>query len=150
MRQPIPCPPRDFCIALRIGPHPFSHFWQQVNRRTDGTHVKPGCRGRHLLQPVRTDARGDRTYFRLTDSLRDDSRTNAPILIAGPNGVSRTVPNATNLFHVDALLSYQPMPGTVVFAGYGSDMLDEEAFGFRGLTRTNDAVFVKFSYLFRL
>jgi hypothetical protein len=51
---------------------------------------------------------------------------------------------------VDALLSYQPMPGTVVFAGYGSDMLDEEAFGFRGLTRTNDAVFVKFSYLFRL
>ena len=42
------------------------------------------------------------------------------------------------------------MPGTVVFAGYGSDMLDNEAFGFRSLKRTGDAVFVKVSYLFRL
>jgi len=85
-----------------------------------------------------------------TDSLRDDSRTNAPILIAGPSGVTRTSASATNLFHVDALISYQPVPGTVVFAGYGSDMLDEDAFRFRGLTRTGDAVFVKLSYLFRL
>jgi hypothetical protein len=85
-----------------------------------------------------------------TDSLRDDSRTNAPILIAGPSGVTRTVPTATNLFHVDALLIYQPTPGTVLFAGYGSNMLDEAAFGFQGLKRTDDALFVKVSYLFRL
>jgi hypothetical protein len=64
--------------------------------------------------------------------------------------VTRSAASATNLFHVDALISYQPMPGTVVFAGYGSNMLDENAFRFRGLTRTDDAVFVKFSYLFRL
>ncbi|HEY7194907.1 MAG TPA: hypothetical protein VH439_14290, partial [Gemmatimonadales bacterium] len=63
---------------------------------------------------------------------------------------TRTTPTATNLFHIDALLSYQPTPGTVVFAGYGSDMLDEDAFRFQGLTRTGDAVFVKLSYLFRL
>jgi len=48
------------------------------------------------------------------------------------------------------LLSYQPVPGTVVFAGYGSDMVDQDAFRFRGLTRTDDAFFVKLSYLFRL
>jgi len=42
------------------------------------------------------------------------------------------------------------VPGTVVFAGYGSDMVDEEAFQFRGLTRTDDAFFLKLSYLFRL
>lgn len=85
-----------------------------------------------------------------TDSLRDDSRTNAPILLETPSGVIRTAPTANNLFHVDALLSYQPVPGTVLFAGYGSDMLDNEALGFRSLTRTGDAVFVKVSYLFRL
>ena len=75
----------------------------------------------------------------------------APILIAGPGGsVTRSTASATNLFHVDMLLSYQPIPGTVVFAGYGSNMLDEDAFRFRGLTRTDDALFVKLSYLFRL
>jgi hypothetical protein len=42
------------------------------------------------------------------------------------------------------------MPGTVLFAGYGSDMLDEDAFRFRNLTRTSDALFLKLSYLFRL
>ena len=41
---------------------------------------------------------------------------------------TRTTASATNLFHVDALLSYQPIPGTVVFAGYGSNMLDDDAF----------------------
>jgi len=29
-------------------------------------------------------------------------------------------------------------------------MLDDDAFRFRGLTRTDDVLFVKFSYLFRL
>jgi hypothetical protein len=38
----------------------------------------------------------------------------------------------------------------VVFAGYGSDMVDADAFQFQNLKRTGDAVFVKFSYLFRL
>jgi hypothetical protein len=56
----------------------------------------------------------------------------------------------TNLFRADVLLSYQPVPGTVVFAGYGSDMVDEEAFQFRGLTRTDDTFFLKLSCLFRL
>src|SRR5258706_14288326 len=32
-----------------------------------------------------------------TDSLRDDSRTNAPILITGPGGVTRSAASATNL-----------------------------------------------------
>jgi hypothetical protein len=39
---------------------------------------------------------------------------------------------------------------TVLFAGYGSNMLDEDAFKFQGLKRTDDALFVKISYLFRL
>jgi hypothetical protein len=131
-----------------------SYFWQQVNRRTDGSLVNVGrvLRAKaeyQLLRPLFVRLVGQYIQEQ-TDSLRDDSRTNAPILIAGPSGVTRTVPTATNLFHVDALLSYQPTPGTVLFAGYGSNMLDEAAFGFQGLKRTDDALFVKLSYLFRL
>jgi hypothetical protein len=132
----------------------LDYFWQQVNRRTDGTLVNVGRVARakveyQLSRPLFIRLVGQYIQDQ-TDSLRDDSRTNAPILIAGSSGVRRTTPSATNLFHVDALISYQPVPGTVVFAGYGSDMLDDDAFRFRGLRRTGDAVFVKLSYLFRL
>ena len=132
----------------------FDYFWQQVNRRTDGSLVNVGRVARakveyQISRPLFVRLVGQYIQDK-TDSLRDDSRTNAPILIAGSAGVTRTTPSATNLFHVDALLSYQPVPGTVLFAGYGSDMTDQDAFRFRGLTRQGDAFFVKLSYLFRL
>ena len=86
-----------------------------------------------------------------TDSLRDDSRTGAPIFIVGPDSsLTRAAASHSNRFHADLLLSYQPVPGTVVFAGYGSNMMDEDAFEFRRLTRTDDTFFLKLSYLFRL
>ena len=51
----------------------------------------------------------------------------------------------------DALLkaSYRPVPGTVIFAGYGSTFDDPSPFRFRELSRTTDGFFVKLSYLFR-
>jgi hypothetical protein len=133
----------------------FSYFWQQVNRRTDGSLVNAGRVARakveyQISRPLFVRVVGQYIQNE-TDSLRDDSRTNGPILIEGPPGTfTRTTAQSDNLFHVDLLVSYQPVPGTVVFAGYGSNMLDEQAFRFRGLTRTDDAVFVKVSYLFRL
>src|SRR2546422_748956 len=133
----------------------ISYFWKQVNRRTDGTLVNVGrvLRAKleyQLSRPLFIRVVGQYIQDQ-TDSLRDDSRTNAPILIAGAGGsVTRAAASSSNLLHADVLLSYQPMPGTVVFAGYGSNMLDEEAFRFRGLNRTDDAFFLKLSYLFRL
>src|SRR5438876_95874 len=131
-----------------------SYFWQQVNRRTDGSLVNVGRILRtkleyQLSRPLFVRVVGQYIQDK-TDSLRDDSRTGAPIFIQGPDSLTRAAASASNLFHADVLLSYQPVPGTVVFAGYGSDMVDEEAFRFRGLTRTGDAFFVKLSYLFRL
>src|SRR5213596_3277327 len=133
----------------------ISYFWQQVNRRTDGSLVNVG----RVLR-AKVEYQLSRPFFirvvgqyiqDQTDSLRDDSRTNAPILIVGSGGsVTRAAASSSNLLHADLLLSYQPVPGTVVFAGYGSNMLDEEAFQFRGLRRTDDAFFLKLSYLFRL
>src|SRR5438874_6962982 len=132
----------------------ISYFWQQVNRRTDGSLVNVGRVVRakveyQISRPLFVRVVGQYIQEQ-TDSLRDDSRTGAPILIAGPAGVTRTAASRNNLVHADFLLSYQPVPGTVVFAGYGSNMIDEAAFRFRGLARTDDAFFLKLSYLFRL
>src|SRR2546427_517249 len=131
-----------------------SYYWQQVNRRTDGTLVNVGrvLRAKleyQLSRPLFVRVVGQYIQDK-TDSLRDDSRTGAPILMTGPGGVTRSAASRSNLFHADVLLSYQPVPGTVVFAGYGSNMVDEDAFRFRRLTRTDDAFFLKLSYLFRL
>jgi uncharacterized protein DUF5916 len=131
-----------------------SYFWQQVNRRTDGSLVNVGriLRAKveyQVSRPLFVRVVGQYIQDK-TDSLRDDSRTGAPIFIDGPSGLSRAAASRTNLFHADVLLSYQPVPGTVVFAGYGSDMVDEAAFQFRGLRRTDDTFFLKLSYLFRL
>ena len=131
------------------------YFWQQVNRRTDGSLVNVGrvLRAKleyQLSRPLFVRVVGQYIQDQ-TDSLRDDSRTGAPILIVGQGGgVTRSAASRTNLFHADLLLSYQPVPGTVVFAGYGSNMVDEDAFQFRRLRRTDDTFFVKLSYLFRL
>ena len=132
----------------------LTYNWQQVNRRTDGSLVNVG-----RIPRLKLEYQVSRPFFvrlvgqyvqQQTDSLRDDSRTNAPILIATPTGAVRTQASRTNLFHGDVLLSYQPIPGTVILAGYGSDLTDERAFGFRDLTRTQDAFFAKVSWLFRM
>jgi len=83
------------------------------------------------------------------DSLRDDSRTNDPILIRDPDtGVFvRAAAQATNSLQVDWLVSYMPSPGTVVYAGYGSTLAEAEAFAFRRVRRVQDGFFVKVSYV---
>ena len=67
------------------------------------------------------------------------------ILINGePDGAT-----ATNEFSMDWLLSYRPMPGTLVYFGYGSTMEEPDDFRFSDLRRTRDGFFGKLSYLFR-
>ena len=97
------------------------------------------------------------------DALRDEATTRRPILAAdacngGTYGVTRACQRSS--FRGDFLFSYKPNPGTVVFAGYGAGFADTRiksqpfefpsSFGFDGYNRTDDAFFVKASYLFRL
>ena len=86
------------------------------------------------------------------DALRDNSRTEDPILIRSPStGVyQRTTATTRNVLQVDWLFSFRPTPGTVLFAGYGSTLTEGEAFRFTGLERRADGFFAKLSYLFRL
>jgi hypothetical protein len=86
------------------------------------------------------------------DALRDDSRTELPIVIRDPvTGTYEPAGRAErNRFRVDWLFSYQPTPGTVVFAGYGSTLSEPEGLRFRDLRRDRDGFFLKVSYLFRM
>ena len=85
------------------------------------------------------------------DALRDDSRTNDPIVVPdGNGGYTRVAGWSKNDFQVDALFSFEPNPGTVIFAGYGSTLAEDESFRFNHLRRKNDGFFLKLSYLFRM
>ena len=86
------------------------------------------------------------------DNLRDASRTELPIYIEDPyTGIIQpALRTTTNVLEAQALFAYQPVPGTVVFVGYGNNLTEPESFHFVTLTRTSDSFFVKFSYLFRM
>ncbi|HEX9383571.1 MAG TPA: hypothetical protein VF908_09235, partial [Gemmatimonadaceae bacterium] len=76
--------------------------------------------------------------------LRD--RNGNPILV---NAVLDTG-EVTNEFSTDWLFSYRPVPGTLVYLGYGSTLDEPREFRFQNLRRTPDGFFGKISYLFRL
>jgi hypothetical protein len=46
--------------------------------------------------------------------------------------------------------SYRPVPGTLVYLGYGSTMEEPREFRFQDVRRTKDGFVGKISYLFRL
>ncbi|NJD10466.1 MAG: carbohydrate binding family 9 domain-containing protein [Gemmatimonadetes bacterium] len=89
------------------------------------------------------------------DALHDDGRTERPILLrnqaTGRYEASRLEQH--NAFRWDWLFSFQPSPGTVLFAGYGSSRAEPAAprlFGWRGREREQDGFFIKLSYLLPL
>src|SRR4029078_3868650 len=136
----------------------FSHNLQSFARRTDGSYV-----GIRRLPALTVESQATRAIFfryvgeyttNYQDALRDDSRTNLPLVFVAPGGSyaplaglrERTLRN-------DWLFSYQPRPGTVIFAGYGNtldDAVDPLRTPAPGLRRTRDGLFLKVSYLLRL
>ena len=79
------------------------------------------------------------------DALRDP-RSGDPLVINGAAQPRRT----DTEFRNDLLFSYRPMPGTVLFFGYGTSLTEPEPFNFGRLSRMSDGFFLKASYLFRL
>ncbi len=131
-----------------------SYIWQYYYRRTDGSKVGEGRIPRLKVEYQLSRAIFLRVVGQYTalfqDSLRDDSRTNDPLLVPGPEGtLVRAARSSDNSFDVEWLFSYLPTPGTVIYLGYGSTLQEPRAFGFRQLSRTRDSYFVKLSYLFR-
>jgi hypothetical protein len=141
---------------------------QSFNRRSDGSIVGNNRIPRlkleyQLARPVYVRLVGEYDSF-YRDALRDEGRTGRPILAydACAGGTfQQTVSCQRSSFRGDFLFAYQPDPGTVLFLGYGAGYADTRSslarpfefpgsFGFRGYNRTDDALFVKASYLFRL
>ena len=75
-----------------------------------------------------------------------EDRSGNPILIGGVPQPAST----SNEFRMDWLFSYRPVPGTLVYLGYGSTLTEPDAFQFNNLQRTTDGFFGKVSWLFRL
>lgn len=128
---------------------------QQVKRRTDDSLVT-----RRQIPRLKLEYQATRAIFgrviteynaQFQDDLVDSSRTERPLFIRNAaGGFDPALRSASNGLRIDALFAWQPTPGTVFFAGYGSSVVDDDAFAFRRLKRTNDGFFMKFSYLFRL
>jgi hypothetical protein len=129
---------------------------QIYHRHSDGTTV-----ARTMIPRLDAEYQLSRAIFvrfigqydaQYQDSLRDDSRSNLPIFIRGATTgvISRASAGTSNVFESSLLFSYQPVPGTVAFFGYGNDANEPSMFHFVGLRRQADSFFVKLSYLFRL
>ncbi len=86
------------------------------------------------------------------NNLRDDARTDLPIYTFNPatGAYTRAAAFQSNQLQLSGLFSYQPLPGTVAFVGYGNNLVEPEGFHFNPLRRVADNFFVKFSYLFRM
>ncbi|HEY8195957.1 MAG TPA: DUF5916 domain-containing protein [Gemmatimonadales bacterium] len=129
---------------------------QSVARRTDGQTVNVQRSPRlkleyQLSRPIFLRLVGEYTSER-QDALIDDTRTGAPILILDAETGIYTHADAfgRRSFRGDFLFSYQPTPGTVLFAGYGSTLRDPTELGQASLRRAEDGFFLKLSYLFQL
>ena len=129
---------------------------QSYQRRSDGSYV-----GIRRIPRLRVEYQVTRPIFvrviaeqdgNFQDTLRDDSRTNRPILIRDASGgYSPALRTSTRRLRVDWLFSYQPTPGTVFFAGYGSSLAaEDDERRTRAYRRTADGFFAKLSYLIRL
>jgi hypothetical protein len=133
----------------------FDFDFQTFARRTDGSYV-----GIRRIPRLKLEYQATRAIFfryvgeyatNYQDDLRDDSRTNLPIVYVAPDG-SYTPASGLRQRSVrnDWLFSYQPTPGTVLFAGYRNALSNADDPRARAVRRTRDGFFMKVSYLFRL
>ncbi len=72
-----------------------------------------------------------------------------PLNFCDEDGCELIAASESNDVYFEALLSYEPTPGTVFFAGYSRQMDELSAFEFRDLTAQQDGLFMKISYRFR-
>ena len=125
-----------------------SIYWRHSDETIAGKTLIPRLKLEYQLsRPVffRVIGQYDAAY---TDNLRDDSRSNLPIFTRSASGVYSAAARAqNNAVQLSFLFSYQPVPGTVAFVGYGRNLSEPDAFQF-SLKPSDDNFFVKFSYLF--
>lgn len=119
-------------------------------------HAAPGT-----VRASRSNTRRHRTSFSATSaSTRPTTRMRCATIRAracrslSSRQTERSAsppPWRTRSFRNDWLFSYQPRPGTVLFAGYGNTLANAGTDPLsQDLRRTRDGFFLKLSYLFRM
>jgi len=84
-------------------------------------------------------------YLSQRQSALKDPSTGERLLVAGTPSSRRD----QNGLRLDLLFSYEPTPGTVFYAGYGSSLESRRTLGLSDLRRERDGIFIKLAYLFR-
>jgi len=79
-----------------------------------------------------------------------DPATGLPIFACSTSACAPRGGSESHDVRVEALVGYEPSPGTVFFFGYTRQMKDASAFGFENVRPTRDGLFMKLSYRFRL
>ena len=89
------------------------------------SRISPGSVEYQASRPIFIRLVGELTSERQS-ALRDDTRTDAPILIfdSQAGDFVRATAFRRRSFRATSSFSYQPTPGTVLFAGYGSTLRD--------------------------
>src|SRR5581483_5085315 len=148
-------------IALNYRPTDRLRAQLMYNAQVYWRHDDNSIVGKTLIPRLKIEYQVSRPIFlRLVaqydgsyqNTLRDDSRTGLPIFFLDPatGTYARAVGFQNNQLQLSALFSYQPIPGTVAFVGYGNNLTEPDGFQFHPLRRVADNVFVKFSYLLRM
>ena len=106
-----------------------SYNYQYYKRATDGSMVGSG-----KIPRVKVEYQVSRSIFvravgqytaQFQDNLRDDGRTNDPLLYRMGRKLPRAAGAAPTCSRRDLLFSYLPTPGTVVYLGYGNTSTEE-------------------------
>ena len=84
------------------------------------------------------------------DSLRDDSRTNLPIVIKSGDTYIPTTRYSNRALQTNFLFTYLPNPGTVIYLGYGTMDQNPDPLGRTKLGAVRSDFFLKLSYLWRM
>lgn len=85
------------------------------------------------------------------DSLRDDTRTNLPIVVQNAAGAYVAAGAYDHrALQTSFLFTYLPTPGTVVYLGYGTTGQNPDAAGRMQLGTVQRDFFLKLSYLWRM
>jgi hypothetical protein len=118
-----------------------------INRKLDGSRFSsetiPRIKIEYQVSPPIFLRLVGQYAARSRSALRD--RDGNPILVSAVIDTGEV----SNQFSADWLFSYRPVPGTLVYLGYGSTLEEPREFRFQNLRRTRDGFFGKISYLFR-
>ncbi len=121
---------------------------QRITRERDGSRF-----ALTRLPRLKVEVQPNRAlFFRAVAEWRSerrdallDPRTGEALLVAGV-----PVPSASSEgLRLDLLASYEPVPGTVAFLGYGTGLVGDSFLRVGDLYRASDGLFVKLAYQFR-